>query len=99
MLMIFARYHVFLPCHRLEGRKEGREATKKVIFFSGQSTKRGKEGERGCPLRKKNFFKVVVFFVAVLLTTKRLAASLTNEGRRKEGRKGKKEGRKEGRKE
>ena len=48
-----------------------REAAKKS-FFSGQFTKRGEGGVRGCPFRKKelffNFF--LFFFVAVLLTTK-----------------------------
>ena len=37
----------------------------KVIFFSGQSTKR--VGVRGCPLRKKTIF--ILKFVIVLLTT------------------------------
>ena len=40
----------------------GKESRKKIIFFSGQSTKRREWGEyRGFPLRKNNFFSNVYF--------------------------------------
>ena len=49
-----------------------REAAKKILFFSGPTTKRG--GGRARPLRKKELFYIFFLFVAVekkfLMTTK-----------------------------
>ena len=39
------------------------KAAKKVFTLSGQSTKRGGEGLRGCPQEKKNYFFNVIFFL------------------------------------
>ena len=49
-------------CDIMLWNKSLREAAKNVLFYSGQSTKRGK-GVRGCPLRKKIFF-FFFFFAA-----------------------------------